>query len=278
MKARVAMWQSVRMLHLDDLSAAIRAAHLAVPLQSALTVGPDELTVDGRARMDESQFDVAPVCVDSEPVGVLYARDASDGVSVGEVMRPLVAALLVSDHAGLSDVMRRMVDEPFLFTVDGTGVTGFLTPADLGSIPVRTHFYLRLAHLERTLGAHLRDRYPSQEDAIALLSQPRRDCAARIAADLRGKDKFVDHISCVSLDDLVQVTGKSAHFRERVARAGVGWRKATSGLADFRNDIMHPTRSFAGTAEARPAKLVRWEERLGALIEAATALDPGCER
>ena len=168
--------------------------------------------------------------------------------------------------------MRRMSDEPFIFVLDSRGIVGFVTPADLGTVPVRTHFYLRLAHLESHLGNYLRASHADQLSAIALLSSNRRQAQASIARDLRSKDAFVDDIACLSLDDLVCLAGKDPAFREAVRRCGIGWTKAIKGLADFRNDVMHPARPFGDATDARPRKLVEWEDSLLALSVASSQL------
>ncbi|OLT21096.1 hypothetical protein BJF81_15745 [Ornithinimicrobium sp. CNJ-824] len=260
-------------LIVQDMSTAIRARQVAMPLEEALAVEPDDDASQCAARLAEEQYDYAPVLTDGMPVGIFERAAApGPGAAVGAVMRPLGAELLVSTEATLSDLMRRMTEQPFVFVLDGCGVTGFVTPTDLGTVPVRTYFYLRLAHLENTLSEHLRRRYPDQMEAVNLLGPARRASHEAIAADLRSKDKFIDELSCLSLDDLVTVAGKIDRYRNAVSATGLGWRKATKGLADFRNDIMHPSRIFAGSAEARPAKLVDWEHRLDTLIGAAQAL------
>lgn len=146
-------------------------------------------------------------------------------------------------------------------------MSGFITATDLGSVPARTHFYLQLAHLESTLGAQLRRCYPDQAEAISLLSPNRQECQSKIAEDLRSKDRFIDDLSCVSLDDMITIAADSQAFRQAFEGANVTMRAARRGIGDFRNDIMHPARTFPSTA-----KLVEREARIEALIRAAESL------
>jgi len=224
--------------------------------------------------MRDHQFDVAPVLEEETPVGIFHTSDIEEArpAQIAKTMRPLAASHIVSGDAPLSDLMDRMVREPFLFVLDGTRITGFVTPADLGTIPVRTHFYLRLANLESVLGNYLRAKYPDQRTAVACLSSKRQNSQAGIAEDLRSKDRFIDEISCLSLDDMVVIAGKDQIFREEARKSGIGWRRATRGLAEFRNDIMHPGRILADSEEFRPGRLLDWEKHLHALTHAAEAL------
>ncbi|MBZ2195405.1 hypothetical protein [Occultella gossypii] len=227
------------------------------------------------ATMFEHQFDAAPVMTEGVPVGVFVpASEAArgPGAVVGELMLPLAAPLIVSGEATLDHLMERMAREPFLFVLGESGITSFVTPADLGSVPVRTHFYLRLAHLETVLGNYLRVRYPDQSQIVALLSSPRQESHAKIANELRGRDTFIDDVSCLSVRDLVQVLGKEDSYRRATKEAGVGWRRAISGLSDFRNDIMHPTRTLAGAGVSRPEYLLERQRRIDALIQATRSV------
>ena len=260
-------------------SALIRARQLARPLGTAFTLEPDDDAWDSARRMRGHQFDSAPVVSEGVPVGVfetIAARRSDVVVTVGQSMRPLTAGLVVSSEMPLSALMRHMQDEPFLFVLDEGGMSGFITATDLGSVPVRTHFYLQLAHLESTLGAHLRAYFPDQAEAISLLGPKRRETQSKIAEDLRSKDRFIDDLSCVSLDDLITIAGDSQAFRRAFEGADVTMRAAKRGIADFRNDIMHPARTWPSTT-----KLVEREARIAALIHAAESLasavaDRGC--
>lgn len=270
------LWQAggVRFLDLDFAATAIRARQLAVPLDSATGVGrgddPDLVASD----MAAAQFDAAPVLDDGVPVGV-FSVDAprpTTATTVGDVMRPLAAGLIVSGQMALGHLMERLQAEPFLFVLEEEGITGFVTPADLGTVPVRTHFYLRLAHLESLLGDFLRDRYPAQEEAVELLSPSRRAAYAKVADDLRSKDTFVDDLSCLSLRDLVDIAGKDKAFRDARSEGAMTWRRATRGLSDFRNDVMHPTRTLAGAGSDLPARLLAQQHKIDALIDATRSV------
>ncbi|OMG54067.1 hypothetical protein BJN44_11020 [Tessaracoccus sp. ZS01] len=254
----------------------IRAREIATPLTTSFATAPEDSALAMAALLRARQFDSAPVLApDGAPVGVFRADNDGtfdDETPVSQVMAPLTAHLFVSGDTPLSTLMRRMSEEPFLFVLDDRGVIGFITPADLGTVPVRSHFYLRLAHLESQLGDYLRDRFSDQTMAIAQLSPSRREAQVRIAEDLRNKDTFVDDIACLSLDDLVCIVGKDPAFREATRQQGIGWRRATKGIADFRNDVMHPARPFGDSTDARPGKLVEWEDSLRALSRAATCL------
>lgn len=257
---------------MDDLAAGVRVRHLALPLERATSVPSHQGAAEAANELRKRQFDAAPVLADGRLVGVFHVeavKSSHQGMTVSDVMHPLSASLVVSAEAPLSALLRRMCHEPFLFVVDESGIGAFVTPADLGTVPVRSHFYLKLARLESALGAHLRATYADQMDAIALLPRRRRDGYARIATSLRAKDMYIDDLSCVSLDDLVTLAGMDERFRAATGKEGMQWDAATDGLADFRNEIMHPGRTFADAPDSRPSRLVEWEDRLGALLRAA---------
>lgn len=254
-----------------QLSESVFASHLARDLASALAFRPDDDAATSVSAMTDLQFDSAPVLEKEVPVGIfnkLPAASLEPGTTVSDFMRPLTASQIVSGRASLDQLMQRLETETFLFVVDNVDVAGFITPADLGTIPVRTYFYLRLAHLENLLSDYLRSAYSDQEKAILLLSPSRQANHAKLAEDLRSKDKFIDDFACLSLDDLVTLAGKEPNFRSALHGEGVGWRAAKAGLADFRNDIMHPSRPFTCATETRPTRLLARQRSLDALIRA----------
>lgn len=263
----------MRYPELDLGTAAIRASQIAVPLVEARGVALEDDVGSVGMSMAAAQFDTAPVMADGVPLGVFsrVAGSVGPGVTVKDRMRPLAAELIVSGLVVVDQLMERMRAEPFLFVLEEKGITGFITPADLGTVPVRTHFYLRLAHLESTLGSYLRVRYPEQRQAVALLPEGRRDAQAKLADELRSTDTFIDDLACLSLKDLLDIAGKDTAFRAAVAGSGVGWGRAAKGLANFRNDVMHPTRPLVAAGVDRPEKLLDRQHRIDALIGAVRA-------
>ena len=253
----------------------VRARDLATPLGRALSLRTGDDARDAASILQMLQYDYAPVIHDGVWVGVFKAVDGArcgDQELVLQVMTPLAARHIVSSETPLNAIMARLCEEPFLFVLEQDSIDTFVTSADLASVPVRTHFYLRLAQLEQTLGRYLRSRYADQSSAIALLARPRQEAQAKIADELRGKDKFIDDLACLSLTDLLTLASKDGSFRTDVQRAGVGWRRAIRGLSDFRNDVMHAARPFARATDTHPAKLLEWDERLAALVLASTGL------
>lgn len=111
---------------------------------------------------------------------------------------------------------------------------------------------LRLAYLEGTLGSYLRDRYPEQDEAVVLLPRGSRAAHAKLALGLRSTDTLIDDLACLSLKDLIDIAGKDTNFREIVSSSSFGWGRATQGLANFRNAVMHPTRPISGAGVDRP--------------------------
>lgn len=263
-------------LEWNSLSAVVRAAHLAVPIAGALTFTPTDIANRRVKQMADLQFNCAPVIVDHDVIGLfgpLADLIITDEASVGELMRPLSSQLIVSSTTTLTSLIRRLENESFLFVVDDSGIMGFVTVADLGSVHVRTHFYMRLAHLESELSESLRRLYREQAGALAHLKPKRRQRQAEVAKALRYQDKFIDDIACLSLEDLVTIAGRDCEFRRIIESAGVGWNKTLHGLADFRDEVMHPTRPLLLSASSSPAKLAQRERSLEALIHAVDALN-----
>jgi CBS domain-containing protein len=252
----------------SDISRAIQVRHLEIPIQRAASVAPAEAIDAARALMRRHQFDFLPVVDGREPVGLLEDPGPTAG-DVRDVMRPLDSRMLVSSDTGLLDVASFLADQPFLFVVHGRTISGFVTPADMGAAPARTHFYLLLAGLEIRLAALVRATFADQSEAISLLPKGRREKHEQLAAVLRAEDEFLDDVAAVSLTDLVAIAGKIDSFRAAIAEAGVSWRQATRGLPLFRNDVMHPVRRFIKATREGMRDLADFDRHLSVLAWAA---------
>lgn len=261
-------------LDLGEISRAVQARHLATPMGSALVLNPGDDADSALERLRLLQFDAAPVAVDGRPTGIFRAGPQR-GRTVGHRMAPLAATVMVSADTPMADVARFLCEEPFLFVLRGREITGFITPADLGSAAARTHYYLLLAALEMALARLLRRSFPHQMDAIALLSPQRRKAHHRLTAQLRERDELIDDIAALSLADLLAIAGSDSAYRSAATSAGRGWRWLGDGLANFRNDVMHPARDFAAASASGIGKLVDFEERMSTLIAAAEEVTNG---
>lgn len=259
------------LLDLDEISRAIQARHLCTSLSVAEVVRPFDRVEDAGARLSALQFDAAPVLEASEPVGIFHAARAGEGQVVRDVMQPLSAAVMVSADTAVGELARELCREPFLFVLKGSRVIGFLTPADLGSAPARTHYYLLLAAVEILLASLLRDVHPDQSTAVELLGPGARKRHARTVADLRLKDEYLDDVAALSLADLILLAGKYPEFREEAYRGGRGWNWLQDGIVSFRDDVMHPARDFTRASSSGIQKLAEFDSRLTTLARAAEA-------
>ena len=259
------------MLDLDEIARAIQARHLCTSLSAAEVVRPFDRVEDVGARLRARQFDAAPVLEGMEPVGIFYVARAGDGGVVREVMQPLSAAVMVSADTAVGELAQELCREPFLYVLKGSRVIGFVTPADLGSAPARTHNYLLLAAVEILLASLLRDVHPDQSTALELLGPGARKRHARTVADLRLKDEFLDDVAALSLADLILLAGKYPEFREEACRGGRGWNWLQDGIVSFRDDVMHPARDFTRASSSGIQKLAEFDCRLTTLARAAEA-------
>lgn len=261
---------------LDAIS--VRAKQISTPLPQARTVSAEESAAEVMSSMAVDQFDYAPVISEGIPVGVFPDRGAVPHSITGRVsehVRPLDASMLISGEAKIGALIKRLQREPFLFVVEEDSIASLLTAADLGSVHVRTHFYAHLSHLEGLLSSFLRDRHRNQHDAIQKLKTSRRDSCISIAENLKNSDRFLDYFSCVSLQDLIDLAGEHADFKNAVREAGLGWNKVDRGFGGFRDAVMHSSRPLSGSEYAQPDHLLKMQTRIDALTQAVIAVGSG---
>lgn len=253
----------------QEISRAIQARHVAIPIEGAESVRPDEGVAKASRWMAERQFASAPVTVDGRVVGLFAAVRGNSRARVEHHMRRLDAGLLVSADTPLTTLAASLADEPFLFVVQGRRISGFVTPADMGSAPARTHYYLMLAGLEMLLARVVRVTFSNQADAVGLLPAGRQAKLAELIEALRQEDEYLDDVAAMYLTDLLTLAKQIPSVRDRATSEGRTWNWLVHGLISFRNSVMHPVRDFTKATPSGMTDLADYDERLLTLMRAA---------
>lgn len=190
------------------------------------------------------RFDQAPV-VDAGHVIGWVATTALDGVpNIKAALRPLRDSTVVSTDASIADVLERLATEGFAFTVDGSGLWGFVTPSDLDRKAARGYFYLLIADIEMALAQIARYAVPRERVVEGMRDEARGRWDEAVAANAE-----TDPVEYLYLRELTALFLESP-----LAGAFDNALKATlEELCQFRNDVMHPTRSI--TSKRAPAML-----------------------
>src|SRR5690349_16096326 len=133
----------------------------------------------------------------------------------------------------------------FLFVLEGRDITGFITIHDFNKQPARGHLYLLLAQLESAMASLVRLTFSHRAgDVLALLSADSREkLDALYQADLR-QDAESDLVAYLTFADLLTVIGSDAGLRRQIPdMTRSRWKATTGGLAELRNQVMHPVRN-----------------------------------
>lgn len=253
---------------LHEISTAIKTKHLSHPVSTAYCLTLDEDSRSAAEALLARQFDLAPIIDNGHPIGIFDRNHWTPG-QVRSSMLPLSSEMLIAAEAPISILVGRLVGSPFLFTVDAGGPTGFVTAADLSDAPARTWFYMQLSQTEMALARFLRKEYfGRQEEVLQHINERRRTSHDLLVSGLKASDTFIDHIAAVSFGDLIDIAGADPNFRVRASEAsGWGWGKLKRSLPNFRNDVMHPSRTT--TDQFAPQKILALSLQLDALFEAA---------
>lgn len=216
-------------------------------LGSAIAVSPSDASGAAAERLTRLHFDQAPVIDEARVIGLvqtaeLLGADPSSPVLVHSLASPY----LVNAEAPMSEVLGRLLSVPMLFVVDETGLTGFVTPSDLNKHPARTHFYLLLADLEMTMAEKARAHFANPDDALRCLSDERRPLVLSRHVVNRSFNVDADVISAFEFADLFVTMQKAKLHKSFGFNSIRDWRSTGWRLAEFRNDVMHPTREFLG--------------------------------
>lgn len=247
------------MTELRDVLDSIEARHIATPLSKALVCTFNDAVGPLVSVMEQRQFDCCPVLENGAPVGIFDRFLRASSVELGT--RYLLIGQLISADAGILDLARKLDEHNFVFVLSGSRISGFITVADLGSTLARSFCYLQLASVEMGLSKYLRYRFPHQADGIELLGDSRQKSHLLLVDKLKREGQYIDDFAACSLEDLLRIAGKDDIFRQALTQ-NRGWQTVKSGLSDFRNDVMHPSRPIVGEGIRSVSKFVEKIENL----------------
>jgi hypothetical protein len=160
---------------------------------------------------------------------------------MSDLVEPLADTHLLSGDSTITEVMRWLAVDPWLFVIDGQGISGVVTPSDLNRQAGRTYFYLLVAGFEIRLAAETRIAYSDQTEAVASLSAKNQDEVMSMFDSARTRDVEADLVSCMSLSHLVHIGAGNSDIRATFGFSSKKtWNEEVRPLPDFRNEVMHP--------------------------------------
>ncbi|EWT05866.1 hypothetical protein N864_01505 [Intrasporangium chromatireducens Q5-1] len=187
-------------------------------------------------------------------IGWVRTTDLEAGSTVESAMTPLSETRIVAASAPMSQVLS-LLDEGFVFTVRGEGLSGFITPSDLERHAARAHFYLLVAEIEMQLSSLVHHQAP--ESAIIAKIERRTESQERWEA-AKAANRDSRPVEYLYLSDL-----KRLFLRHVDSLPDHAARETLDDVVKLRTHVMHPTKPMLG--ESGPSELARLDLEIRAL-------------
>ncbi len=259
----------MRVSHMDLLHA-LAAGHISTSLSHAECVDLHGAPSESYARLSSLRFDQAPVVHQGRLIGWVSTANLASVDRVKAVMKRLDMSAIVSEEASIADVLQLLATDGLVYTVDRSGICGFVAPSDLERHAARTHFYLLVSGIEMLLAKIVRD-HAAQSVVLDRLtgdSRERWDTDVSVGTE-------TDPAEYLYLRDLAElflslpVAGPLQGWDERLSNA-------LTEVCHFRPSVMHANRSLmSGRSAAQLASLARSSEALTARLEEIAARPKG---
>ena len=143
---------------IEDLKNAFRAGSLATAIWASKNVGIEDKPDDAHARLASHDFDQAPVVKRKKTMGWVARSSLKDAESVTAAMTTLADSSFVSSDTTIGNVIHRLAESPFIFTVTNSGIEGFICVSDLERHVVRAYFSMLTSQVEMLLAHVIRGR------------------------------------------------------------------------------------------------------------------------
>jgi hypothetical protein len=157
---------------IGGLESGLRVRHIAT--FSLLHCTPTDLSENVLQRPDLRDFEHIPVKEDDHCVGMLIRGVTGEMGPVRNCMKPLHDRMLVSADMPILRFLPQMAEASCRLVVDGTGISGIVTPSDLLKLPVRVCVFTLITHLEMVMAQVISALFKNTDEWFALLTERRR--------------------------------------------------------------------------------------------------------
>ena len=254
----------------DDLTGFFHASQIATPIEGAVTVRLAEPAKVARCRLVDARFDQAPVMGERRAVGWVATDDLRSHRTVRSAMIPLNDCTLVSAESSTASVLQLLPGNKFLFVVDKRGLSGFIVKSDLDRHAVRSYLYLLIAGVEMLLSEIVKHAVPEEKIIARIQSNlKKRFEQAHMANQETSPAEYLNIRELIAL-----------FIQTSYAHDPRFWDDSLTDLLnrvkDFRNDVMHPTRSLAASEDIQTvANLPRWATEISGRLRGIAVLLTG---
>lgn len=173
---------------------------------------PQESTDIVRQKMDDLRIDVAPLKEQPCYHRYIVAKELADG-NCGKYAHSIDATMIVAETLPVADLFEMFRKQPFLFVLQGRGIVGIVTKADLQRVPVRILMFGLTTLLEMNLRESIRQRH-GDNDWIHVLNEKRFKKAKGIQDTRISKDASIGLLECTQLCDLKEIIIRSPLLQE----------------------------------------------------------------
>lgn len=238
----------VRLTYLKRMTNLLEAYLVMTPADNDLiSFKPDDNCQTAFSQMDPSNIDYAPVLKNGVPVGYVKRSDLADNKekTCKQVVRQATAKNRVTLESNLDTILKQLTRESFLFVMENRRLKGIITRADINKRAFRTLFYILFSELESLLVNLIRKRLSCDKN-LRLLSEDRaKDVLYNFwKAKAANVETYIEQY--LSFSDLINIILKS---NDTTSWLWLGFKskeelKSMVPLIDFRNCVMHSTRSL----------------------------------
>ncbi len=196
--------------------------------------------------------------------------------SVRRLIHPIDISNTVEPRARVIDVVALLAEQPLVFVGDPTDPVAFITPSDLNTRPVRTHYFLLVSALEIGLAGLIRRGMNGDElRPLELLSPERRRRILGQFLAARHDGLEVDVVAHFNLVDLLTCVGRDVETRRLLGyNSRSDWDRQTSAFDSLRNAVVHGVRDLVD-ADRGPSSLLELERRIRETVSSTLSASRG---
>ncbi len=199
---------------------------------------PQENAEIVRQKMDDLKIDIAPLKEHPYYYQYIVAKELADG-HCGKYAHSIDVTMIVAETLPAANLFEMLQKQPFLFVLQGSGIAGIVTKADLQRVPVRILMFGLITLLEMNLRESIRDYY-EDDGWTQMLNEKRFKNAQDIQAERISKDASIGLLECTQLCDLKEIIARGPLLQEIFTGLSKNqFRNRLERIEYYRNDLAH---------------------------------------
>ncbi|MRT91955.1 CBS domain-containing protein [Ancylomarina sp. 16SWW S1-10-2] len=230
-------FKEIQGLFIDNIT----TRHIYEPL---LSCRPEHEVCYVKHELKCKEFDTAGVIDDNNNlIGYVIREELDDGY-IQDYINNIGTEKLISDSTPIAELLNILLENEFIFVIDGSKIEGIVTRADINKPIIRIYLFGILSLFELHLNYWINYYYETEEEWGKILKPKRVEEAEMVFSKRKGNNDELSLLECLQISDKKVILKESEGFRANFNLSKSKIEKLISNNEKIRNELAHSQNSI----------------------------------